>query len=235
MGLAQEGLLALVNMDLGKVSLLVVANRVPSLDMDNRVLVMVSHPAMVHTTQGQVSLLARVQVDLGQDSLVVLGNMVLHRETLLALVGKDLDKVTLLVGHSVAQIQDSHQAMAQVSPLSLASMDQLHVIHRAKKGTGLAQGSLVAPNNLGLAQEGLLALINMHLGKVSLLVVANRVPSLDSHEVVISTALPVVIPLAMVSMALALVSLPAVGLTRQVQVSLLDRAEVALGQDSLHI
>ena len=160
--------------------------------------------------------------------------MELHRDTLLAPQGKDLDKVTLLVGHSMAH-QDSHQAMVQVSPLSLASMDQLHVIHRAKKGTGLAQGSLVAPNNLGLAQEGLLALVNMDLGKVSLLVVANRVPSLDSQEVVISTALPVVIPLAMVSMALALVSLPAVGHTRQVQVSLLDRAEVALGQDSLLI
>ena len=161
--------------------------------------------------------------------------MVLHRDTLLAPQGKDMDKVTLLVGHSMAQHQDSHQAMAQVSPLSLASMDQLHTIHRAKKGTGLAQGSPVAPNNLGLAQEGLLASVNMHLGKVSLMVVANRVPSLDSQEVVISTALPVVIPLAMVSMALALLSLPAVGHTSQVQVSLLDRAEVALGQDSLLI
>ena len=88
---------------------------------------------------------------------------------------------------------------------------------------------------MGLAQEGLLASVNMDLGKVSLMVVANRVPSLDSQEVVISTALPVVIPLAMVSMALALLSLPAVGHTSQVQVSLLDRAEVALGQDSLLI
>ncbi|KAL1772562.1 hornerin isoform X2 [Sigmodon hispidus] len=194
MGLPQEALLALVNKDLGKVSLLVLGNMVPSLDsqwvvnkdlavvsllaMVSRQLAQVSLPAwdsmalawvilpdMAKTTQGQASLLAQVQ-------------MVLHWDTLLAPRDMDTGKVSHLVLNNMVLHQDSQQVVVQSSPQLTASMNQV----QARQGTGLAQGTALAPNNMGLAQEALLDLINMDPGKVSPLLLSNMALHRHSHQ-----------------------------------------------------
>ena len=181
------------------------------------------------------SLQAREGLGLAQGSLLAPSTTGLAQGGLLALIDMDLAVVSHLLLDNMAIHQDRHQAQAQVSPQPLASMDQDKESHQARGGPGLAQGSLLAPNNMGLGQEGLLAVVNRNLGKASLPEVGNRVPSLDSQRGGISMDPAAVTPPAMVSMALDLsqVNLPAMGHTTQGQAGLLARGEVALGQDSL--
>lgn len=122
--------------------------------------------------------------------------MVLHLKRCQEPEEKDLDKVRHLAVDNMAHHQDSHQVGAQGSPLPMASKDQLHAIHQAKKGIGLAQGVLVPPNNMSLAQKGLMALFNMDLDIVTLLLVGSSLLRLDSHVPVVTMYLALVLHLA---------------------------------------
>ena len=250
MDLAQENLLALVKVDLGKVDLLVVDNRVRSLDrhqvevsinlapgmdlaqdsfpsLDSRALITVILPVLAHITQGQASLLPPSGVTvLVQNSLLVWVIMVPHQDKLLAPLDRVLDKVRPLGQDDVAPHQDRLQAVGQVSPLAMVNKVQDHVTHLPKAEAGLPQGSLLHLNGLDLAQEDLLALVKVDLGKVDLLVVDSRVPSLDRQKAVNSMDLVAVSLLGMVKMNMAQVILPALVSRALITVSLPAMAHI---------
>ena len=216
MDLAQENLLALVKVDLGKVDLLVVDNRVRSLDrhqvevsinlapgmdlaqdsfpsLDSRALITVILPVLAHITQGQASLLPPSGVTvLVQNSLLVWVIMVPHQDKLLAPLDRVLDKVRPLGQDDVAPHQDRLQAVGQVSPLAMVNKVQDHVTHLPKAEAGLPQGSLHVPNAMFQAQESLLALVSIGLVKARPLTVGNVVLFLDNHLVIFNMDLVLV-------------------------------------------
>ena len=151
MDLAQESLLALVNVDLGKEDLgkddlLVVDKVVLFLDsckaVISRDLVVVSHlglvkknmaqvslPALAHVTQGHTSHQNSGDMALVQESLLVWINMDPHQEKILDPLHRVLDKVVPLGLDTLVHAQDSLQAVGQVSPPLMDNKVQDHVSH----------------------------------------------------------------------------------------------------------
>ncbi|GAB1287796.1 hypothetical protein APTSU1_000302600 [Apodemus speciosus] len=122
-GLAQENLLALVNMDLGKVDLskvdlLIVDKEVLSLDSHKAVssmgLVVVSLLVMVKKNMAQVSLPALAQVTQGHASLLNSGDMVLVQDILLVWINMDQ--------HQDKILDPPHRVLDKVIPLGLDTM-----------------------------------------------------------------------------------------------------------------
>ncbi|KAL6030356.1 hypothetical protein STEG23_034361 [Scotinomys teguina] len=228
MGLAQEDLLAVVNMDLDKVTLPIVGNKVLSLESHQSVagkdLVIVSLPALAHTTQPQATLLTRGDKALGQHSLMVQVNTALQWDTLLDPHSNNQDNISSLALKNMVLPQDIHQAGAQVSPFPTAHKAQ----DQASKDMALVQHSLMVQVNMDLHWDTLLAPQGKDVDKVSSLALDHMALHQDIHQ-----AVALVSQLLVASKDQGQVFQPVTGEAGLVQRSLMAPSNMGLVQEDL--